>query len=149
MNQTNINMIVVAEDDDDDKMLISEAFEENNIACPLMFVSDGIELLDLLNKKGKYSQQTQMPDLIFLDINMPKKNGKQVLKEIKENPITCHIPIIMFSTSSAMDEINMTYRLGANSFIVKPSSYSGFIEVFKHVQDYWLNTVSFRKVVKY
>lgn len=147
----NINLIVVADDDSDDRMLIMEAFEENNLNCPLCFVEDGLELLDLLFQKGKYAgaEGSNLPDLIILDINMPKKNGKDALIEIRNNPKTKHIPILMFSTSNAVDEIAHTYRLGANSFIIKPSSYSGFVEVTKNIQSYWVDTVSVSRIVNH
>jgi two-component system, response regulator len=145
----NINLIVIADDDADDRMLISEAFEENNIDCAVHYVEDGTELLDFLNKRGKYTSLTsQLPDLILLDINMPRKNGKQALQDIKSCERTKHIPVVMFSTSNALDEINYTYALGANSFIVKPSSYKGFLEVVGNLKNYWFETVSVKKVLK-
>lgn len=149
-SRNNINLIVVADDDPDDRLLMEEAFEENQLPCSLKCVEDGVELLDFLNKKGKYeAENSLLPDLILLDINMPRKNGKEALKEIKANPQLRHIPVLMFSTSKSIDEISSTYALGANSFIVKPSSFDGILEVTKTIQKYWIDTVSINKIVGY
>jgi CheY-like chemotaxis protein len=146
----NVNIIVLADDDADDRLLMAEAFEENNIPCILKFVEDGVDLLDYLTKKGKYDLDTDdIPDLILLDINMPRKDGKEALKEIKENPLLKHIPVVMFSTSKSPEDVTITYKLGANSFIVKPSSFEGLLEVTKTIQKYWLDTVSIKSVISY
>ena len=146
----NVNIIVLADDDADDRLLMAEAFEENNIPCILKFVEDGVDLLDYLTKKGKYDLDTDdIPDLILLDINMPRKDGKEALKEIKENPLLKHIPVVMFSTSKSPEDVIITYKLGANSFIVKPSSFEGLLEVTKTIQKYWIDTVSIKSVISY
>jgi CheY-like chemotaxis protein len=146
----NVNIIVLADDDADDRLLMAEAFEENKIPCILKFVEDGVELLDYLTKKGKYgSDNDEIPDLILLDINMPRKDGKEALKEIKENPLLKHIPVVMFSTSKSPEDVTITYKLGANSFIVKPSSFEGLLEVTKTIQKYWIDTVSIKSVISY
>ena len=149
MKANNDSFILIAEDDADDRMLILEAFEENQVKWTLQFVEDGAELLDFLQKKGKYQGNTSdTPELILLDINMPRKDGKQALEEIKNCPAMKHIPVIIFTTSNRPDDIEQTYKLGANSFIIKPSSYTGFMEIFKILNEYWVNTVSIKAVVK-
>jgi two-component system, response regulator len=146
----NINTILLADDDADDRLLLLEAFEENKITCQLKFVEDGADLLDYLNKKGKYDGHNHdSPDLILLDINMPKKDGKKALEEIKTNNSLKHIPVIMFSTSKSPEDVANSYRLGANSFIVKPSSFEGLIEVTNVIKKYWIDTVSVKAIVSY
>lgn len=146
----NINFIILADDDPDDRMLMIEAFEENNIPCTIQCVEDGAELLDYLTQKGKYLKHSiRLPDLILLDINMPRVNGKEALKAIKSHPMLKHIPVLIFSTSKSLEEITHAYTLGANSFIVKPSSFDGILEIAKSIKQYWIDTVSLNKIVAY
>ncbi len=130
------NLIVFADDDADDRLLLQEAFEENNLKCTLYFVEDGVELLDYLE------QNSTIPSLILLDINMPRKDGKQILQEIKSNTKWRHIPVIMFTTSKSPEDIRKCYDLGANSFIIKPSSFENLLSVTHTIGEYWINTVS-------
>ena len=130
------NLIVFADDDADDRLLLQEAFEENNLKCTLYFVEDGVELLDYLEQNGT------VPSLILLDINMPRKDGKQILQEIKSSIQWRHIPVIMFTTSKSPEDIRKCYDLGANSFIVKPSSFENLLSVTNIIGEYWMNTVS-------
>ena len=130
------NLIVFADDDADDRLLLQEAFEENNLKCTLYFVEDGVELLDYLEQNGT------VPSLILLDINMPRKDGKQILQEIKSSIQWRHIPVIMFTTSKSPEDIRKCYDLGANSFIVKPSSFENLLSVTNTIGEYWMNTVS-------
>ena len=130
------NLIVFADDDADDRLLLQEAFEENNLKCTLYFVEDGVELLDYLEQNGT------VPSLILLDINMPRKDGKQILQEIKSSIQWRHIPVIMFTTSKSQEDIRKCYDLGANSFIVKPSSFENLLSVTNIIGEYWMNTVS-------
>ena len=132
----NTKLIVFADDDADDRLLLQEAFEENNLACRLDFVEDGVELLDYLKKN------TTFPSLILLDINMPRKDGTQILKELKSSAQWRHIPVIMFTTSKSPEDIRKCYDLGANSFIVKPSSFESLVSVTHTIGQYWIETVS-------
>ncbi len=134
----NKNRIVFADDDADDRLLVQEAFEENNVACKLDLVEDGIQLLDYLN-----NNETN-PSLILLDINMPRKDGTQVLAELKSNPQWRHIPVIMFTTSKSPEDVRKCYDLGANSFIVKPSSFQDLLNVTDNIVKYWIETVTLR-----
>ncbi len=130
------NLVVFADDDADDRLLLQEAFEENNLKCTLDFVEDGIELLEYLEKNAA------TPSLILLDINMPRKDGKQILQEIKTSAQWRHIPVVMFTTSKSPDDIRKCYDLGANSFIVKPSSFESLLNVTNNIGKYWVDTVS-------
>ncbi len=130
------NLVVFADDDADDRLLLQEAFEENNLKCTLDFVEDGIELLEYLERNAA------TPSLILLDINMPRKDGKQILQEIKTSAQWRHIPVVMFTTSKSPEDIRMCYDLGANSFIVKPSSFESLLNVTNTIGKYWVDTVS-------
>ena len=132
------NRIVFADDDADDRLLVQEAFEENCTTYRLDVVEDGIQLLDYLK-----SNETN-PSLILLDINMPRKDGTQVLAELKSNPQWRHIPVIMFTTSKSPEDVRKCYDLGANSFIVKPSSFQDLLNVTDNIVKYWIETVTLR-----
>lgn len=135
--------ILVADDDPDDRLLLEDALIETNLAESLYFVEDGEELMDYLVAHKKYNDPSNCPrpDLILLDLNMPKKDGREALKEIKENPQLCQIPIIILTTSKAEEDIFCTYELGVNSFITKPVSYEGLVELVKKLGVYWFETV--------
>ncbi|MDX2135831.1 MAG: response regulator [Saprospiraceae bacterium] len=134
-------ILLVADDDADDRFLLRSAFEESGIKGRILFVEDGLDLLDFLAKTGRHSGQHQLPGVILLDLNMPKKDGKAVLAEMKANPAFQPIPVVVFSTSKSPDEIRELYRLGANSFIVKPSSFEQLLEVMRRIGMYWMDTV--------
>ncbi|MEM6752460.1 MAG: response regulator [Cyanobacteria bacterium P01_C01_bin.38] len=133
----------MADDDEDDCMLASEALIESNLQHQLYVVKDGEELMDYLYRRGKYSnsENTVLPGLILLDLNMPKKDGREALKEIKSNPEFKHIPVVILTTSKAQEDIQLSYYLGANSFIIKPVSFVSLIEVMKTIGKYWFNIV--------
>ncbi|MBC8111865.1 MAG: response regulator [Verrucomicrobia bacterium] len=130
----------MADDDADDRMLTLAAFEDNNILHPLFFVEDGVDLMDYLLRTGRYTGKEQIPthSLILLDLNMPKKDGRQALKEIKSNDNLKSIPIIILTTSKAEKDILETYTLGANCYITKPVSFEGLMEVTQHISKFWL-----------
>ena len=142
MNKKSIK-ILMADDDPDDRTLTKEAFEENFLVDDLHFVEDGKELMDYLNKQGKYANDVNhcLPELILLDLNMPKKDGREVLKEIKAHPDFKKIPVIILTTSKAEEDILKTYELGANSYITKPVTFSGLVEVTKQLGKFWFETV--------
>ncbi|NET60980.1 MAG: response regulator [Symploca sp. SIO2E6] len=133
----------MADDDPDDCMLAKEALAESSLANDLRFVSDGEELLDYLYHRGKYTQPSSSPcpGLILLDLNMPKKDGREVLKEIKADPNLRYIPIVVLTTSKAEEDIHRSYALGANSFIAKPVTFSSLVEVMKTLRKYWFEIV--------
>lgn len=134
--------ILIAEDDRDDRQIIQEALEENKLISDIYFVADGEELINYLFRRGKYSDPETFPkyDLILLDLNMPKKDGREALREIKSNPDFKGIPIVILTTSDSKDDIRSSYNIGANSFITKPASYSGFIDTVKTIVNYWFET---------
>jgi CheY-like chemotaxis protein len=134
--------ILLAEDDPDDQYLISEALDENHIQARLYVVSDGEELLDYLHRRGKYqdSETWPMPQLILLDLNMPLKDGREALREIKAEPKFQHIPVVALTTSKAEKDIRLTYKDGVSGFITKPVNFSGLREVMKTIGSYWLDT---------
>ena len=134
--------ILIADDDMDDQYMIKEAFATINLNEKIHTVSDGIELLDYLNKKGKYKDvETLCPKIILLDLNMPKKDGRECLKEIKTNSKFSKIPIIIYSTSSNPDDIAYAYELGASSYITKPYSYQELVKIMEIFKQYWFNIV--------
>ena len=134
--------ILMADDDADDQMLAKEALAEARLANELCFVQDGEELLDYLHNRGKYAEQPPpRPGLILLDLNMPKMDGRQALKEIKEDADLRRIPIVVLTTSAAEEDILRTYNLGVNSYITKPVTFEGLVEVMKSLSRYWFEIV--------
>jgi two-component system response regulator len=130
--------ILIAEDDADDRFLLQSAFEENEFTDTLHFVENGVELIDYLNKLLCESEQPVLPDFILLDLNMPKKDGREVLKEIKQNPLLSGIPVIIFSTTNNEHEMKRCYELGANSYITKPNSFDNLIKTIAALRSYWI-----------
>src|SRR3954451_19377265 len=118
--------ILMADDDPDDRELTREAFDESRIANDLRFVEDGVELMDYLNRRGKYSNpaDSPRPGLILLDLNMPKKDGREALQEIKADPKLRSIRVIVLTTSKAEEDVYRSYDLSAASFITKPVTFS-------------------------
>jgi CheY-like chemotaxis protein len=136
--------ILMADDDADDRMMALEAFEEARLANELHFVKDGEELLDYLYRRGQYAacSGARDPGLILLDLNMPKKDGRQALQEIKADPALRHIPIVVLTTSKAEEDILRTYDLGVNSFITKPVTFAGLVEFVQTLTHYWFEIVT-------
>lgn len=133
--------ILIAEDDADDRYLIQTAFEEKGYSDKIEFVQDGVELLNYLEEVDRAEQQ-EFPGFILLDLNMPKKDGRQVLKEIKQHPKFKKIPVIVFTTTKNEAEIKRCYELGANTYIVKPTSYNSLLSVVQSIRQYWFQTAS-------
>ena len=133
----------MADDDPDDCLMIKEALDESPLACDLYFVEDGEELMEYLHHRGKYSdpESSPAPGLILLDLNMPKKDGREALKEIKEDKQLKRIPIVVLTTSNAEEDIQRTYKLGVNSFISKPVSFESLVEIMKTLTKYWFEIV--------
>ena len=136
--------ILMAEDDEDDRLLTQDAFLESRLANPLFFVNDGEELLDYLYNRGYYvsKEQFPLPGLILLDLNMPKKDGREALKEIKSDAKLRQIPIIVLTTSKEEEDILRSYSLGISSFITKPVTFEQLVEVIQCVGQYWFEIVS-------
>jgi CheY-like chemotaxis protein len=141
--------ILMADDDEDDCMLAQEALAESRLANDLHFVRDGEELMDYLYRRGKYvdPKSSPRPGLILLDLNMPKKDGREALQEIKANLQLRHIPIVVLTTSKAEEDIYTSYNLGANSFITKPVTFAALVEVMKTIGKYWFEIVELPLIV--
>jgi CheY-like chemotaxis protein len=136
--------IVVADDDEDDRMMIQDAFEEARLANELQFVEDGEELLDCLRREGAYAHLSgkPYPGVILLDLNMPRKDGREALRELKADPELCRIPVVVLTTSEAEEDIVRTYGLGVSSFITKPVTFEGLVDAVKVLCRYWIEIVA-------
>ncbi len=135
--------ILIAEDDADDRFLLKTAFEEKGYQEKVEFVENGVELINFLSDIAlKPNGDRYLPGFILLDLNMPKKDGREVLKEIKQHPDFKKIPIIVFTTTKNENEIKRCYELGANTYIVKPISFDALLRVIEDIRNYWLNTAS-------
>lgn len=135
--------ILMADDDEEDCMLAREAFAESRLVNELHFVQDGEELMDYLYRRGQYAQQSNSPrpGLILLDLNMPKKDGREALREIKADPNLRQIPVVVLTTSKSEEDIYRSYVHGANSFITKPVTFASLVEVIKTIGKYWFEIV--------
>lgn len=136
-------LILMADDDADDRMLTQEALAESRLVNDLRFVKDGEELMDYLHQRGEFAdeQSAPRPGVILLDLNMPRKDGREALREIKADPILRRIPVVILTTSKAEEDIFRSYDLGANSFITKPVTFEGLVEVMRGLGRYWLEIV--------
>ncbi|MCJ7702052.1 MAG: response regulator [Anaerolineales bacterium] len=136
-------VILLAEDDPDDSYLIGEALDESNLKHKLFVVENGEELLDYLYNRGKYSDQEEWPrpGLILLDLNMPRKDGREALGEIKSDPDLRRIPIVALTTSQAEEDIVSTYNWGISGYITKPMDFTTLLEVMRSLGRYWLEVV--------
>lgn len=142
MSRKNKVTIVIADDDADDRMLIEDAFSESRLANPRMFVEDGEELLQYLKGEGKFAGKSAgMPGLILLDLNMPRMDGRTALKHLKADPVLRRIPVIVLTTSKAEEDILRTYDLGVSSFITKPVTFEGLVDVVRTLNHYWIEIV--------
>lgn len=136
-------IILMADDDSDDRMLVKDAFEESRLNNDLHFVEDGEQLIDYLYRRGNFAhlKGQPYPGLILLDLNMPKKDGREALAEIKNDPDLRRIPIVILTTSRAEEDILRTYDLGANSFITKPVTFESLVQVVQVLGNYWVEIV--------
>lgn len=136
--------ILIAEDDEDDRLLAKEAFREAKIANPIHFVTDGEQLMDYLHRRQPYQdvKQYPWPGLILLDLNMPRKDGREALAEIKGDPTFRRIPIVVLTTSKADEDVVRSYDLGVNSFITKPVTFNGMVDVVRAFSRYWFGVVT-------
>lgn len=134
--------ILVADDDADDRQMIQEALHENHLANDLKFVHDGEQLIDYLKQRGGYSADRHpRPGLILLDLNMPKMDGREALREIKSDPELREIPVVVLTTSKAEEDVCRTYRLGVNSFITKPVTFDSLVSITRELGRYWFEIV--------
>ena len=136
-------VILMADDDEDDRLMAKEAFTEVKLLNYFHTVENGVELMEYLCRRGKYADPavSPRPGLILLDLNMPKKDGRQALKEIKADPSLRSIPIVVLTTSKAEEDILRSYDLGVNSFIIKPVTFEGLVDIMKTLTKYWFEIV--------
>jgi two-component system, response regulator len=135
--------ILIADDDADDRLMAKEALEECRVVNQIDFVGDGVELLAFLRRQGPYSSLAgrPKPGLIILDLNMPKMDGREALREIKADTNLRRIPIVVMTTSKAEEDIYRSYDLGVNSFITKPVTFDGLVDVMRALGVYWIEIV--------
>ncbi|MEX2174334.1 MAG: response regulator [Pirellulaceae bacterium] len=135
--------ILMADDDADDRQMTLEAFEESRVANDLRFVENGVELMDYLCHRNRFAdpEAAPRPGLILLDLNMPKMDGREALREIKANPQFKNIRVVVMTTSKAEEDILRTYDLGAESYVTKPVTFAALVDVVKTMGKYWLEIV--------
>ncbi len=132
--------VLLVEDSPGDVRLTQEAFKEANVLVNLHVASDGEQAMALLSRDGEYAKVPR-PDLILLDLNLPKKDGREVLKEVKESATLGSIPVVILTTSAADEDVLRSYRLHANCYIAKPVDLEGFLKVVKSIDGFWLSVV--------
>jgi CheY-like chemotaxis protein len=134
--------ILIAEDDPDDRYLAKEALNESRLANELYFVEDGEELMEFLRHEGRYQEKPPpRPGIILLDLNMPRKDGREALHEIKADANLRRIPVVVLTTSKAEEDILRSYDLGVSSFIVKPVTFEGLVNLMRTLGQYWFEIV--------
>ncbi|MEM6645165.1 MAG: response regulator [Bacteroidota bacterium] len=135
--------ILLAEDDPDDQLLTIRALKNSRLANTINVVEDGEELMDYLYRRGKYTDPATAPrpGVILLDLNMPRKDGREALSEIKQDPELRRIPVIVLTTSEAEQDILQTYDLGVNAFVTKPVSFNGLTKAIQVIGDFWFEIV--------
>ena len=132
--------ILLVEDDPGDVLMTREAFEHHKIRNALHVARDGVEALEFLKRKGRFGQAPR-PDLILLDLNLPRKDGREVLGEIKQDPDLRTIPVVVLTTSEADEDIVRSYDLHANAYVTKPVDFEKFVEVVRKIDDFWVTVV--------
>lgn len=135
--------ILLAEDDADDRLLVKEALAEGRVLNDLRSVEDGEELLDYLRRQGRYAdpETSPRPGLVLLDLNMPRKDGREALREIKADPDLKRIPVVVMTTSKAEEDVLSSYDLGASSYVTKPVTFERLVELMKVMGRYWIEFV--------
>jgi two-component system, response regulator len=143
MKRRSTVVILMADDDADDRQMTKEALIESRLANDLHFVEDGVMLMDYLRGRGAYTKpgSAPRPGVILLDLNMPRKDGREALREIKADPDLRAIPVVVMTTSKAEEDIARSYELGANSYITKPVTFDGLVEVVRALGRYWFEIV--------
>jgi CheY-like chemotaxis protein len=147
MKRAHPGLILLADDDPDDRLLVKEALLEcgapPSLAGAMRSVADGEELLDYLLRQGRYTDpaSSPRPDLVLLDLNMPRKDGREALREIRAHPSLRRLPVVVFTTSRADTDIALIYELGANSFVTKPVAFDALLHTLRQLAGYWLEVV--------
>jgi CheY-like chemotaxis protein len=142
-NQVMPITILMADDDSDDRRLTQEALSEGRLMNPMVFVENGEELMDYLRHQGKFAPPNAppRPGLILLDLNMPRKDGRSVLKDLKNDPELRTIPVVVLTTSKADEDVFKSYDLGVNSYIVKPVTFEALVDILQTLEKYWFQIV--------
>ncbi|MFJ4771016.1 response regulator [Streptomyces uncialis] len=133
-------VVLLVEDDAGDELMTREAFEDNKIGNTLYVVRDGLEALDFLHRRGEHVD-APLPDLILLDLNLPKYDGREVLKQIKSDARLSHIPVVVLTTSAAEEDILRSYRLHANAYVTKPVDFDQFIRAIRQIDEFFVTVV--------
>lgn len=143
MKEKTLMHILMADDDEDDRRSVAKAWKASRSANPIHFVNDGEELMDYLHHRAQFADLAEWtrPGLILLDLNMPKKDGREALREIKADPELRQIPIVVLTTSKAEEDIYRTYDLGASSFITKPVTFTSLVDLVQIIGKYWIEIV--------
>ena len=134
----------MADDDEDDRLLATDALDESGVNAELHFVNDGVELFEYLDHVGRFALtnvESPRPDLILLDLNMPRRDGREALQLLKNNAEFRRIPVVVFTTSRSHDDISAAYDSGANSYMTKPMSFEGLVDTMRNLGKYWAETV--------
>jgi len=136
--------LIFADDDENDFVLLSCAARRAQLPVTVSWVKDGIELLEYLRRQGRYSDVATYPApaLILLDLNMPRKNGREALQDIRRDPGLCSVPIVILTTSKSAEDIRLTYEAGANSFITKPAEFQRLVEIVQVLKRYWFEVAA-------
>ena len=132
--------VLLVEDDPGDVLMTQEAFEEHKVGNRLTVVSDGAEALAYLRREGQYAEAVR-PDLILLDLNLPRRDGREVLEEIKKDADLCQIPVVVLTTSQADEDIVRSYQLHANAYVTKPVDFERFISVIRQIDEFFVSVV--------
>ncbi|MGC4896613.1 response regulator [Micromonospora sp. DT31] len=132
--------VLLVEDDPGDVLMTQEAFEEHKLRNRLTVVSDGAEALAYLRREGRYADAVT-PDLVLLDLNLPRRDGRAVLEEIKKDPLLCRIPVVVLTTSQADEDILRSYQLHANAYVTKPVDFERFISVVRQIDEFFVSVV--------
>jgi CheY-like chemotaxis protein len=132
--------VLLVEDDPGDVLMTQEAFEMHKVRNRLTVVSDGAEALSYLRREGQYADAVR-PDLVLLDLNLPRRDGRQVLEEIKKDDELCRIPVVVLTTSSADEDILRSYQLHANAYVTKPVDFEQFISVIRQIDEFFVSVV--------
>ncbi|MEU7825547.1 response regulator [Catellatospora sp. NPDC049133] len=132
--------VLLVEDDPGDVLMTREAFEEYKMRNTLHVVSDGVEALAYLRKEGEFAE-ANTPDLVLLDLNLPRRDGREVLREIKNDPELCRVPVVVLTTSQAEEDVLRSYQLHANAYVAKPVDFERFISVVKQIDDFFVSVV--------
>jgi CheY-like chemotaxis protein len=132
--------VLLVEDDPGDVLMTQEAFDEHKVSNRLTVVSDGAEALSYLRREGSYADSVR-PDLILLDLNLPRRDGREVLQEIKQDEELCRIPVVVLTTSSADEDILRSYQLHANAYVTKPVDFERFISVIRQIDEFFVSVV--------